>query len=296
MAPDRSALLFALTSSVLSSLAVIFQCNATKSLGTLIVACFGPLSAGTAWLIFLRMRGRLPSWEKIKAARRSLILIIILGAFFRTLLFVHATALTTGIKAMFFSKVEPYFILFWLWIYKKESTSLAHILLLAVHILGAFLLSTGGSFSLGESQLGDLLIIIAMCFSGLAYISGTNSAQQIGGVQAAAIYQFVGGFVLLPFAIIFSDSASWSNLEGWRYLSVHTILFHFLSLPFWFAAIKDLKGWVVSALRAVGPLIAAPFAWFFFGDELDTIQIAGGGIVLITSALIARGEIRINKA
>ena len=68
-------------------------------------------------------------------------------------------------------------------------------------------------------------------------------------------------------------------------------MFQVIGLTLWFVALKFMQGWIVSALRAVGPVIAAPFAFLFFGQSLSCFQVGGAVLVLATSALIAREHV-----
>ena len=83
--------------------------------------------------------------------------------------------------------------------------------------------------------------------------------------------------------------------EGWLYLILQAVLLTSVSLTLWFASLKSVKEWIVSSLRAVGPLVGAPFAFFFFGETLSPVQIVGAGIVLTTSFLIAREHLKTNR-
>ena len=63
-------------------------------------------------------------------------------------------------------------------------------------------------------------------------------------------------------------------------------------MTMWLASLKSVKGWIVSALRAIGPIAGVPVAWLLFGEILTPIQILGGIIVLITSVVIAKEHLR----
>ena len=79
---------------------------------------------------------------------------------------------------------------------------------------------------------------------------------------------------------------------GWGYLLLNIVLFNVLGLTLWFASLKSVKGWMVSALRSVGPIVGAPLAFIIFGVPLTIVQIIGAGIVTATSALIAREHLK----
>ena len=66
------------------------------------------------------------------------------------------------------------------------------------------------------------------------------------------------------------------------------MLYSLASQALWYASLKTVQGWMVSALRALGPLLAAPVAFFLFGETLEPMQLVGAAIVLLTSLLMAR--------
>jgi len=57
-------------------------------------------------------------------------------------------------------------------------------------------------------------------------------------------------------------------------------------------ATKTVKGWIVSTLRYVGPILGAPVAYFLLKETLTLNQIFGAAIVVATSFLIVREHIR----
>jgi probable blue pigment (indigoidine) exporter len=104
---------------------------------------------------------------------------------------------------------------------------------------------------------------------------------------------FIGGLVVLPLALAVSPLSSWNVFSlGWTYLIAFVLLFNVVGLTMWFASLKTVRGWMVSALRAIGPIAGAPFAWLLFGEILSPVQIIGALIVVSTSAIIAREHIK----
>lgn len=209
------------------------------------------------------------------------------------LILVYGLSLTTGIKAIFFTKSEPYFVLFWHWLLKREKVKPKYLILLLFHIVGAVILSTGGKFILNKPQVGDLLIILAIGFFSLSYSYGKILANNIGPQASNAITLGIAGIFLLPLTLIFNPFPFPSqHPTGWLYLLIWVLLFNVIGLTFWFSSLKSVAPWIVSALRSIGPLVGAPVAYFVFGESLSFLQTLGGAIVLFTSFLIAREHLR----
>jgi len=282
----------AILSSVFSSLSVIFQIKSIQYLSPYVVASLALIIGALFFFVGFLVTKQFPKISLLRANLFSLVALIVLRCLAGNFLFVYSLSLTTGIKAMFFTKAEPYFVLFWYWILKKGSVKGKHIALLLLHVVGAIFLSTGGNFHLGKDQLGDGLILVAMACSSLSYFYGMDASHALGARATNAITQFCGGLILLPIALLYATPENWSLASpGWAYLAIHILLFNIIALTLWFKALRSIDAWIVSALRAIGPVVAAPLAWVFLGEVLNPIQIIAAVVVLLTSALIAREHI-----
>lgn len=274
-------------------MATIFQSGATKLLTPMFVASVGSILGAIIIFFILLSSGKLPSLKKIKENKFDLTTMTIFRFILGVAIFAYALSMTTGIKAIFFTKAEPYFVLLWFWLLQKGEIKKQHVALLGIHIIGAILLSTGGVLEFGMGQLGDLLVIIAMGFFSISYIPGKKLSTSMGSKQSNFVTMGLGGLVLLPFALFLSPSSVWNVFSlGWTYFLAWIILFNVIGLTMWFAALKTVKGWMVSALRAVGPIAGAPLAWLLFGEMLTPMQIVGGLIVLFTSVIIAKEHLK----
>jgi len=287
-------LLFAILSPIFSSIATVFQAGATKTLSPLIVSSVGALLGSailTAILLFTKERRLI---GRAKKNAKDIAAMTLLRPIIGVTMLAVGLSMTTAVKAIFFTKIEPYFVLGLHWLIEKERIYPRQLVLLAVHVAAVILLSMGGTFAFGTAQMGDLLVIISMGFLAASYLFGAKLSRSIGARAANAITMGIGGLVLLPFAIGLSPAIAWTSAIGWNYLIGYVIIFNVIGLTLWFAALKTVKGWIVSALRAIGPLAGMPVAFLLFGETLTSIQLAAGAIVLITSALIAR-EHKVHK-
>lgn len=292
-----SGLIFAIISPFLSSVSTIFKSAATKALGPFAVLSFGSLLGAFLLISFSLLKRQSFSFSHLKNNFKDFSLLIITRPMLGELLFTFGLGLTLGVKAIFFTKIEPYFVLFWHWILRKEKVSANQLILLFVHIGGAVLLSTGGSFDgIKSAQIGDLMIILAMGLFSLSYFPAKKVAVKIGAIQANSLTLLISGIFFLPFAFLFSKPETFNFFtKGWTYLVLYAIIFTTVALTLWFAALKSVKGWIVSSLRSLGPIVGVPFAYFFFGEKLTSVQILGGVIILVTSFLIAREHFRKEK-
>jgi drug/metabolite transporter (DMT)-like permease len=277
----------AILSPILSSIATIFKSGATKTLSPIAAGSLGSLIGGTIIIIILLLRKKRPTIKKISENRSDFLKLIFLRTTVGELFFVFGLSMTTAIKSIFFTKVEPYFVLFFSWASGKEKIKAIHLVMLTANIFGVLLLSTSGDFSeLGSSQLGDFLIIVAMAFFAGSYFYGKKLSKKVGSMTTNGIAQFIGGIVLLPLMLLITPQAQLVSETGWVYLIVYVLLFNVVGLTLWYFSLKTVRPWIVSSLRAIGPLAGAPIAFFLFGEILTFVQIVGAVIVLASSSAI----------
>ncbi|MBI2084420.1 MAG: DMT family transporter [Candidatus Aenigmarchaeota archaeon] len=281
-------IIFAILSPLFSSIATIYQSAAVKIMNPIFVVSISGILGALILLFLIIISKEKINYRLIKANSKDIITTALLRNLAVAAIFAYGLSLTQGVKAIFFTKAEPYFVLFWHWIIRKEKIKSQHLLLLGVHAIGAILLSTGGLLQFGKAQTGDLLIIMAMFISGFSYIYASKIPKVLDPKISNAITMGLGGIILLPLALVLSQPSQFTEFTGWYYLLAYVILFSVISMTLWFASLKTVKSWIVSALRSLGPLAGLPFAWIVFGETLNTVQLVGGAIVVITSALIAR--------
>jgi len=294
MKPKDYGLFFGVLSPLLSSMGVVLIAVAAKLLPPLFVASITGILGGIILFFSMFLFKEKFDLFQLKGNSKDLLKMLFVRGVFGAGIMTLGLSMTDGIKAIFFSKTEPFFVLGWHWLLLGEKIRKSHIILLTVHMTGAVILSTGGNFlAFGRTQLGGLFIIIAMMLFALSYIYGSRLSKSIGSRVPSAVTSGIGGLILLPISLFFVSSTVWDITSiGWVYMISFVILWNVFGLTFWFISLKTVKGWIVSALRSIGPIAGVPFAYFLFGETLNIIQIIGGIIVLITSALIAREHLR----
>jgi drug/metabolite transporter (DMT)-like permease len=291
-------IVFAVISSVISSLATILKVQVVHYLNPLVAACVGVLFAGLLTLLLLWITKGLPTWQSILEARRPLLMLTMCRPVISNVMYTIGIAYTSSVEAMFLTKMESYLVIFWVWILDRVRPSGPHLLLLLVHIAGAVLLAVGDKgMNHGVSWFGDVIIVSAGVAAALSYRYAPQVTRTLKPLQVAAVVETLGGLITLPLILLarplgFSGDA----MIGWAYLMMHSILFYIVAISLLYASLRGLEGWLSSALRATGPVVAAPIAMIFCGDTLTPPQGIGAVIVLITSALISRSDRKVRRA
>ena len=288
--PRSRFIAYAIISSVLSSVATLFKVQGVKHVPPLLAAAGGVLFAGLLALCVLALTRNLPSWSAIKQVRVPLLKTAFCRAVFSNMIYTVGLAYTTGVEAVFLTKMEPYLVIFWSWILDKRRPSGNHLALLIVHVIGAILLSVGHrGLDGGISWFGDLIIVTAVVTAALSYRYAPQVTKVLHPLQTACLGELIGGIFTLPIALLISPLVFGpEQLTGWLFIGTHAILFYILAMSLLYASLNGIEGWLSSALRATGPVIATPIAFLFFGETLTPIQIFGALIVVVTSALISR--------
>jgi probable blue pigment (indigoidine) exporter len=285
---------YAVLSSVISSGATLFKVQGVRTVPPLLAAAVGVLFGGVLALLILAASRRLPTWVALWKVRIPLLQLTASRALFSNLIFTVGLSYTTGVEAVFLTKMEPYLVIFWCWLLDKQRPSGDHLALLLLHVAGAFLLSVGDAgIGGGISWFGDLLIVSAVVTAALSYRFAPQVTKVLTPFQTAAVVETLGGLVSLPFALLFCPLQFGPEQQiGWLYVGAHSVLFYMVAIVLLYASLGGIEGWLSSALRATGPLVAAPVAFLFFGESLTGLQLVGAGIVLVTSALISKDKRR----
>lgn len=283
----------AIFSSLVSSSAWLFQGQAIAYLSPLPVAALQGLLAGVIYLGWLLISKQTIPLQKVSLHGRALSEFVILRGVLASILLCYAQIDTPSVKVMFFTKLEPYFILLWSWVLYRSTISSAHVAWLSVHIGGALLLSLGGEQTLLFELRGDLLIFLAVAILSFTYLHAKKLTKELGSVHVNGICSILGGLILLPIAYLVAPPGVWNPFQiGWAYLIGLVISFNVIGLTLWYWSFHHLPEWLVSALRAVGPVLAAPIAWIVFDQTLTYLQILGALVILYTSAMMARMQRR----
>jgi len=280
-------LLFAIISSFFSSIATVFAASAVKLLNPFALIAGINLLAGVFFIIVLKFYYKTDVLGVLRKNKKDIALTTFLRINIAQVILAFGLLYTEGIKAIFFTKIEPYFVLLWHWLYRREKIYRKQVLLLAIHLSGSFLLSTSGNIGiLGKTQLGDLLVISAMAITAFAYGYATRLSKSIGSVASNGLTSLIGGTFTLPLLLIFPLPQF--SAVGLSHLLLTAILLNIVGLTLWFEALKTVKGWIVSAVRAIGPIAGAGAAFVLFGQTLTQMQILGAIMVVATSFLITR--------
>ncbi len=280
----------AVLSSILSSIATLYKAQGVHILPPFLAAPVGILFGGLISFVYLAVRRNLPTLEQLRAVKIPLIKLALCRCVFSNMIFTYGLSLSSGVEAVFLTKMEPYLVIFWVWILDRIRPSSNHLLLLAVHVFGALMLSIGSEQSPGEiSWLGDLMIVFGVVGAALSYRFAPQTTKILSPLQAASAAELLGGLITIPLIVPYLPLAlGQQEILGWFYVGIHSIFFYVFSISLLYTSLGGIEGWLSSALRATGPVIAAPIALLFFDESLTAIQILGALLVIVTSGILSK--------
>jgi len=199
---------------------------------------------------------------------------------------------TSVANSTLLSNFAPVIVTLGAWLVLREKISPAFLVALLVSICGAMMLM-GSSFRLGGDYVfGDLLALLTACFYG-AYMIAVAKLRGSHGSQEIMLWSsLVSGAVLLPTAWLMGETFLPATLSGWAVLFGLAWLSHALGQGLIAYALGHLPASFSSLVVLVQPVAAAFFGWLWLGEGLQTLQIAGGGVVLFGILLARRAQLK----
>ncbi|MBX7145241.1 MAG: DMT family transporter [Oligoflexia bacterium] len=287
----RYAIVASIIPTVASSLSWISCHQSVQALGTLTYAAVTSLVTAIISLSIGWSKSNIPSIDLVRKNWRTFLTLLLTRHLVCGVALFHALNFTSASKIMFLTKMEPYIVLLWSWLFQGQTISRRSLGLLSLHIVGAILLSTGGSLHLTVETYGDLIVLLSLVGLAGSYLPAQKLAREAGSIAAVAVPSLIEGIVLLPIALFVapeSFSLTPVSMRGWYYLVISVLLFNIIAQLLWFYSLRHFEAWLSSALRCLGPVLAAPIAWLFYDQGLNALQVVGASTVIATSFLMLR--------
>lgn len=250
------------------------------------------LAVPPLWLVWhLRpAAGRTPSQSRVP----SLGVLLLPGLLFAGDLFFWHLSIkyTTVANATLLSNFAPVIVTLGAWLVLREKITPAFLVALLVSFCGALML-VGASFQLGGDYVfGDLLAFTTAIFYG-AYMIAVAKLRGRHGTQDIMLWSsLVSGLALLPMVWLMGEGLWPATLQGWAILFGLAWLSHALGQGLIAYALGHLPASFSSLVVLVQPVAAAFFGWLWLGEGLQTLQIAGGIVVLIGILLARRAQLK----
>jgi len=199
---------------------------------------------------------------------------------------------TTVANATLLSNFAPVIVTLGAWLVLREKITPAFLVALLVAFCGALML-VGASFQLGGDYVfGDLLAFTTAIFYG-AYMIAVAKLRGRHGTQEIMLWSsLVSALALLPMVWVMGEGLLPATLKGWVILFGLAWISHALGQGLIAYALGHLPASFSSLVVLVQPVAAAFFGWLWLGEGLQTLQIAGGTVVLAGIVLARRAQLK----
>ncbi|MCM3726458.1 DMT family transporter [Neobacillus cucumis] len=179
------------------------------------------------------------------------------------------------------------------WVLKEKLTSVKIGCIIAA-MIGLFLIVNPG----GEGQNHTLGIFYGLLAAALyaSVIIMNKFIKNLSGFEITLVQLLAAAIVLLPY-IAWQGNLTFSGLNSTSIIFililgiVHTGLAYFL----YFTSIQELKGSSIAVLSYIDPISAVIIAAIFLGESMTVIQMMGGVLILGSTFLSEKLELKLNK-
>jgi len=243
------------------------------------------LLAGLFSLVLL-----LPKSEIIKELNRTdfrdLIILGVLASGLSQLTIYYGQKTTSAINAGFLVKLTSLTTIPFAYFLVKERFKKNILVPIIVTLLGTFLLTTGGKLAM--PRLGDLLIIFATIQLGFTNAYSKRVMSKISSYITSGFRLIFGGIFL--FLIVFSlmgASAFTSFSKGFWFVLFSAILITIVIFTF-YKGIELATPSSVAIFFLLSAVFSTLFAHLILGEAISTVQIIGGGLVLLGLYFLSR--------
>jgi RarD protein len=183
------------------------------------------------------------------------------------------------------------------WVLKEKLTSIKVICIITA-MIGLFLIVNPGAGSAGGPQnhtVGILYGLLAAAFYASVVLMN-KFIKNLSGFEITLVQLMAASLVLLPY-ILWQGNLNFTGLNSTSIIFililgiVHTGLAYFL----YFTSLQELKGQTIAVLSYIDPISAVIIAAIFLSEGMTMIQMVGGLLVLGSTFLSEKLELKIAK-
>jgi len=238
---------------------------------------------GLAFIIFfaaLLVSGNLKI-VKLHEKKSYIILFAILQVATMVCYFISIMNASVSIAVLLLSTAPVYITIFSPWLL-KEKIRQKGVIALVLSIVGILLIVDPGKLEFKLSSIG----ILAGIASGIFYAFQVMTSKYVSSTYsgyAQAFWSFlIAGIILLPVGAVPLEVVSGNFI----YLLILAIFPTILAVSLYFNGLKKVKAQSASILGLIEPISAVFFAVLILGEQISTLEITGGALILIGAALV----------
>lgn len=216
-----------------------------------------------------------------KSDQNYLLVSGILGALAVTTVF-YGQNLTTAINTGFLLCLTPFFVILLAPFMVGEQLTKRHLLSLALMIVGAYFILTGGQLVL---FIGDILIVLTALSNAFSDILTRKALFRVPTVDAAYLKNLI--VMVLLFLILLIQGFTIPSIDQlfWIVLSGLILVGFWVSL---FNAMKEIGASKTALYSNLSPILVVIGSFFLLGESVTLIKLVGGAAILLGAYLIPK--------
>jgi len=233
----------------------------------------------------------------------SVFWVSIVGSIVATFFYTKALSFTNYIDlsvVVLLQKLQPVFAITLAVIILKESLSRVYLLLVFLALGGGYLVSFGGNVlpDQGTHFTAALYAIFAAFAWGSSTVLGKHALQKISFPLLTGLRLFIAGIVSFFILLLMGSAGEMFSLSLRQYGLILLIVFSTgsVALSIYYYGLKRLPASHATIYELFWPLSAIALDWLIRGKFLDSYQIIGGGLLLVSIIfLTTRSRNRIDE-
>ena len=165
----------------------------------------------------------------------------------------------------------------------KENLKITKIVLLVMLLAGIYLITTKGNFIIPSR--GDILLLLGSLVYAIANIMAKVTLRNVPAITFTAYRILFGGLSLILFLIgRFSVEINWLwTIEVGVMIAVGTLAIH--------KVLGYATASYMSMMSTITPVLTTIVAWTFLGETMSTIQLIGGGFIILAGIFMNQKDI-----
>jgi drug/metabolite transporter (DMT)-like permease len=238
-----------------------------------------------------------PSYQALK--KNALLLLLSGGAIGLNWIFLFESyRYTTISNATISYYFAPIFVMILApWVLKEKLTSVK-VVCIVMAMIGLFLIVNPGAGSTSSGQNNTVGILYGLSAAALyaSVILMNKFIKNLSGFETTLVQLFAGALVLFPY-VLWQGTLDLGGLNSTSIIFililgiVHTGFAYFL----YFTSLQELKGQTIAVLSYIDPISAVIIAAIFLGEGMTLIQMIGGLLVLGSTFLSEKLELKVAK-
>jgi drug/metabolite transporter (DMT)-like permease len=201
------------------------------------------------------------------------------------LLFLFGVSLSFAVNAALLTNLHPIFIAILAHIFLNEKTGVKQLLGISASVLGMLIVVTNGDLSslvLSGQLIGDVLLILSALAWSIQSLLARKYVKKYGGLQTMTLSAPFTIMVLIPFAVIFGNMQTLSNVSliGWLLILHFSLGISGIGYVLWFQILRRIETAKASLSILIVPIYTIIFANMFLSEPITLIVVGGAVLVL----------------